>query len=201
MSTQPLTTEQIADLIPHYADLADLNADKRTRRPIDLALLCGDVLYSAGLLVRNPDGSLNGVLATAIANEGLPLEMREGLRRFLAGLSDPRIGNLDTTKPAIAEQTAQVLDACLDADLLTVDQVAAIYALGGGLLVPEEVGQQDWDDALAYNARREAANAATAAAYSYAESVARVAQAHVDDPAVELPEVPEPLADPVEGAA
>lgn len=191
----PLTVTQIADLIKArgYADRAEMNADKRTRRPIDLALLCGDVLYSAGLLVRNPDGSLNGVLATAIANEGLPPEMREGLRRFLAGLSDPRIGNLDTTKPAIAEQTAQVLDACLDADLLTVDQVAAIYALGGGRIVPAEVSQQEWDDAQAMLIRSANANAAIAAAYAYAESVARVAQAHVDDPAVALPVVPEPL--------
>lgn len=176
-----LTVAEIATLIEShdYASLEDMNADKRTRLPIPLKEL--EVLANRSGMVA--------VLQQKLQDEAVDTDDKVKITSYLAHVQSHRQTHLPTNETDVAEQA----DAVLRVLSAPSELVAAFYALGGGLVVPEEVPQGDWDAALAYNVRRADANATITAAYTYAESVARVAQGHVDDPGIALPVVPAPI--------
>ena len=145
------------DGLPDAEAAAALAATQlHTPRPIPLASLT-PLLRKGGQMDRLTD-FVAGV-GTLANQAGLPGEvvtaLRAGLRNFLGHVNDPRQINLDTTDPAFAVQTAQAVGGLMLAGELDAAAVAAIYALGGGRVVPADVSADDVTAARATLARRE----------------------------------------------
>lgn len=103
-----------------------------TAGPIPLAALTA-YLRKQGLLRR---------LAAIVGDATRPAAAREGLADFLDHVGDARQANLDATDPEVAATAARVLGYLAHpkgdppAPDMTAEQVAAVYALGGGLVRP-----------------------------------------------------------------
>ena len=157
-----------------YPDLPSLNADRRTRGPISLQQL-GTLLHRLGL----------GRVLKGLANdEAVPEPIRGTISDFLEYAADPRQQWLGTDEHDIAQRLRDLLDLLLTLEHLTAAQAVQIYALGGGLRVPEPVVQETYDAALARIEREDAA-AAALAEYDTAANATRNAYAHALDQWIE----------------
>jgi hypothetical protein len=167
-----------ADAASGYNALASV-----TVRAIPLDAL-GALLRKTGLMAR---------LKALVADTQTPPEIRAALADFLDQLADVRAVNLDTTDAVIATRAAGTLAGLQAARLIDVDGVAAIYALGGGLVRPAPLTTEDVTAARASIARRAAANAMLAklsAFNGYAQDAANRYTAGTADALPDVPDVP-----------
>lgn len=150
-----LTNEQLAQLIesPEIAALetdaekiAALNADKRTHSDMQLGPL-------------NVFLNESGISLTLLAmrdDEQVPEAYRSAIARFLLHMQDFRQQWFATAKKHNADEMADLVSLLQSQEMVTPEQVDQLYALGGGLRVPEEVTSQAYDDAVAWIWRRDA---------------------------------------------
>lgn len=165
-----------ADAASGYNALAPV-----TVRAIPLDAL-GALLRKTGLMAR---------LKALVADAQTPPDISAALADFLDQLADVRAVNLDTTDAVIATRAAGTLAGLQAARLIDADGVAAIYALGGGLVRPAPLTTEDVMAARATLACRAAADALLAKLSAFTGYVFVAANDYAAGRIDALPSVPE----------
>lgn len=140
--SQILRTADFTGVSDADAAVAMLALPPVTARPIPLATLA-PYLRTYGVMA---------VLRAIADDADADPTRRATAQDFLGHLADVRQVNLDTTDPVVATRSVTMLADLQAAERIAPEQVAAIFAMGAGLVVPRTLTADDVAAARAANA-------------------------------------------------